>query len=330
MKKLKFLFVLLVSVAMTALTFSCKQTTSEQAGGKASETLVEDAKLAAARLVAAVNSSMGKSEYKVFDEKVVYSSDSLCILHLKVGNDESSATNNEYCYLSYKQKDYEFLSYVGSVYMSEDEYKKSGNAKSYDEAIFRKAVEAINRSGYRVGEPFKELEDKIVLAHEMGNWDIADYVDDFGDKDGGHFLALIGNGVFSNTATTNSPLAVVLSYDGMRNMFWFKLMEYNQTLIRDNNMYTYKIKDSAGKYGKVDLYCNTRGTMELTLERDSAAYAMMLKGLLRDGEMSFNVQRQSGLANDYKFKLNVTGFNEAVKTLYGIDLKKSMAKYLDE
>lgn len=330
MKNFKLLLFLSAAITMTAMTFSCKQTKSEQITSKANDALVYEAKLAATKLVAAVNSTMDKYEYKVFDSKVVYSSDSLCILHLKVGYDEKTASDNEYCYLSYRQKKYELLGFVGNVYISEDEYKKSNNGKSYDETIFRKAVEEINRSGYLVGEPFRELKDKIALDYEMGNWDIANYVDDFGDKDGGHFLALIGSGVFSNTATTNSPLTVVLSYDAKRNMFWFKLMEYNQTLIRDNNIYTYKIKDSAGKYGNASLYCNDNGTMELTLEKDSAAYAMVLKGALRDGEMSFNVHRQSGLANEYKFKLNVTGFNEAVKTLYGIDLKKNMAKYLEE
>jgi|GEM_PF-5731020 len=330
MKKLRFLLIISAAITLTAMTFSCKQAKTEQVGNKASDALVSEAKFAATKLVAAVNSSMGKDEYKVFDTKVVYCSDSLCILHLKVGNDEKTATPNEYCYLAYKQKKYEHLSYPGSVYMSEEDYKKSDNSKSYDEIIFRKAVEAINRSGNLVGEPFKKIEDKIALSNEMGNWSIADYVDDFGDKDGGHFLVLIGSGVFSNTATTNSPLKVVFSHDARRNMFWFKLMEYNRTLIRDNNIYRFKIKDSAGKYGEVSLYCNDSGTMELTLEKDSAAFAMVLKGVLKDGEMSFNVHRESELANEYKFKLNVSGFNEAVKTLYGIDLKKSLAKYLDE
>ena len=330
MKKFKLLFLLSAVITMTAMTFSCKQTKSEQITSKTNDALVSEAKLSASKLVAAVNSTMDKNEYKVFDSKVVYSSDSLCILYLKVGYDEKTASDNEYCYLSYKQKKYELLGSVGRVFISEDEFKKSNNGKSYDETIFKKAVEEINRSGYLVGEPFKTLKDKIALDYEMGNWDIADYTDEFGDKDGGHFLVLIGSGEFSNTATTNSPLTVVLSYDARRNMFWFKLMEYNQTLIRDNNMYTYKIKDSAGKYGTATLYCKDSGTMELTLEKDSAAYAMILKGLLRDGDMSFNVHRQSGLANEYKFKLNVTGFNEAAKTLYGIDLKKNMAKYLNE
>lgn len=331
MKELKFLLFISAAFILMALTSSCKESVSEQENNKAIEELVEEAKLAATKLVASFNSSMGKDEYKVFDSEAVYSSDSLCILHLKVGNNEQAATNNEYCYLSYKQKRYELLTMPGTVFMSEDEYKKSNNDKSYDETIFRKAVEEINRSGKLVGDPlFKQLEDKIVLTNEMGNWDIADYVDDFGDKDGGHFLALIGSGVFSNTATTNSPLNVVLSFDARRNVFWFKLLEYNDKLIKDKNIYNFKMKDSTGKYGEANLYCNDRGTMELTLDSDSAAFAMLLKGVLRDGEMSFVAHRQSNLANEYKFKLDVSGFNEAMKTLYGLDLKKSMAKVLEE
>lgn len=331
MKKSLYLTRLIIAVLFGMFLFSCNNSKSAQDKISKSETTTNEAKLAASNYVAFISSSL-KDDYKIFDVTVLYESDSLCILNLKIGkgNDEKSITDNEYTYLLYKGKRYEMMGYSGNVFFSNDEFKKMGSPQTYDEAIFRKAVDAINISGHYVGRPSERLTEKIEIPYEKGDWEIADYVDDFGDEDGGHFLALIGNGVFSNTATTNSPLTVILSFDGRRNMFSFKLMEYNKTIIRDRNFYTYKIKDSTGRYGTVDLRCNDNGQMNLTLEKDSAAFTMMLKGVLRDGVMSFDVKRQSDLANDYMFKLNVTGFNEAVKSLYGIDLKKSMAKFLDE
>ena len=94
----------------------------------------------------------------------MYNSDSLCILHLKIGEKENATTVNEYCYLTHHQKNYELLGIEGGVFKSEDDYKKENSDKSYDEYIYRKAVEAINRSGFLVGKPFERLTDKISLA----------------------------------------------------------------------------------------------------------------------------------------------------------------------
>ena len=85
-------------------------------------------------------------------------------------------------------------------------------------------------------------------AEPAPTWTINHYVDDFGDETGGIYLSATFDGVFSNTATTNSPLKVVVYYvpGGVMSAdeFSFRLLEYNDTraTYTNNSDTTIKVK----------------------------------------------------------------------------------------
>ena len=64
------------------------------------------------------------------------------------------------------------------------------------------------------------------LAAEA-NWEVSYYVDDFGDPTDNAYLRGVFSGTFSNTATSSSPLTVVVYYNLDYAVFSFRLLEYD-------------------------------------------------------------------------------------------------------
>lgn len=60
------------------------------------------------------------------------------------------------------------------------------------------------------------------------SWSVRHYVDDFGDETDSTYIGAIFNGTFSNTATSNSPLSVIVCYNYGRRSFSFRLLEYDR------------------------------------------------------------------------------------------------------
>ena len=59
-------------------------------------------------------------------------------------------------------------------------------------------------------------------------WEIDYYVDDFGDPTDDAYIRGVFSGTFSNTATSNSSLTVVVFYDPDEAAFSFRLLEYDR------------------------------------------------------------------------------------------------------
>lgn len=77
----------------------------------------------------------------------------------------------------------------------------------------------------------KHIQDSIRLANidELGNWEIGHYVDKFGDYTGEKFIYTRINGYFSNSATSNSKLEVIIKiskYEEDNYYYEFKYDEY--------------------------------------------------------------------------------------------------------
>ncbi|MBT5097173.1 MAG: hypothetical protein HN636_04180 [Cryomorphaceae bacterium] len=72
----------------------------------------------------------------------------------------------------------------------------------------------------------KRLEElRVAELKKLGDWTVGNYVDEFGDDTGEHFMQIKSRGTFSNTATQNSSLNVTLMYD-KKERPWFRFYEY--------------------------------------------------------------------------------------------------------
>ena len=86
-----------------------------------------------------------------------------------------------------------------------------------------------------------------VFADDGSSWELTEFVDDFGDPTGEAYLRSIVSGTFSNTATPEENMRVILAYSPDRAVFTFRLVEYNDTLkikatYTDSDSKTIKIK----------------------------------------------------------------------------------------
>ena len=68
------------------------------------------------------------------------------------------------------------------------------------------------------------------FADDSSSWELTEFVDDFGDPTGEAYLRSIVSGTFSNTATTDEGMKVIIGYSPDAAAFTFRLVEYDDTL----------------------------------------------------------------------------------------------------
>lgn len=85
-------------------------------------------------------------------------------------------------------------------------------------------------------------------------WVIDNVVDDFGDSTGERVIKGLFTGTFSNTATSNSDLAVWVFYNPDEQVFYFRLLEYtdHQATYLDSDTITFKTKTIKNSTEEVD------------------------------------------------------------------------------
>ena len=95
----------------------------------------------------------------------------------------------------------------------------------------------------------KHMEPKNTSANvdvvELGEWKIGDYLNDFKEPIGKHFVYQVVDGKFSNSATAGSPLRVVIRIDSLQNDGRVPASvlydEYNNGVFDDNAIHGGKI-----------------------------------------------------------------------------------------
>lgn len=259
---------------------------------------------------------------KVDNQKIVYSDDSLCIIHFdftaKNGLGNSVTDRCEYIFIESNGKNYEFYSPIenedGGVYVTEEAYNKQKKGTIYEKLDYPAGLRylaaiATNTMGREAGS--REGKDfTIPVPTGTGSWDLKAFSDEFGETGLAKYLVLAGSGEFSNSATTGSEMTAFLFVDKLGDMS-FKLVEYNSNVVKSDDSYTYKIKDSTGKVIEMRLYNDEEsGQMAVSGEDQKALLAMLEKG----GTITVAVRNERGWGytpDTYLFKMNVTGYNKA-------------------
>ena len=201
---------------------------------------------------------------KLSNLETVYSDDSLCIIHVdfaaKNGLGNEIKDRCEYIFISSNGKNYE--SYQESakeedgLFVSQDKYNKEKKGTIYETLDYEPGLRYLaaiyvngngREAGNSEGESFS-----IPVPTGTGSWEMKSYKDELGEEGASKYLVLMGSGVFSNSATTNSKMTAVLFMEKTGD-FSFKLIEYSSSVVKSDDSYDYRIKDSEGEVHEMTL-----------------------------------------------------------------------------
>lgn len=311
MKRICLIFVILTSICTL---FSCTQRSKLEAAAK--------------EQMEATYKELAKdpSSVKLSNIKTVFCNDSLCIIHVdfsaKNGLGVEVKDRWEYIFIKSEGKFYEASQEISNeddgVFVTKEKYEqiKKGTIYeplSYGDGLRYLATIYVNGSGreagIREGEPFS-----IPVPTGTGSWDVKNYKDEFGEEGAVRYLALMGSGVFSNSATTNSKMTAILFIDKDYD-FSFKLIEYNSSVVKSDDSYDFRIKDSQGDIHEMVLYNNEEsGQMSSWMSENKE---IMRKVLEKGGTITVAVRERHAYStpDTYLFKLDVTGFEKAISYL---------------
>lgn len=264
---------------------------------------------------------------KIENINAIYENDSLTILRFdftgKNGLGVESTDKMEYIYLVENGKKYEAIHELDadSVYLDTPTWETRRNGSiyenlDYDAAIRYLAASHINRYGRVVGDKTHEQDVKISVPTGTGAWELKHYTDSFGDETSDKYLVLTGEGVFSNSATNDSKLKAIFFIDN--NMFSFRLFEYGSHPVKDDDApYMTRIKDSTGAIYDFRLFnagqSGQIGTFSAYDMVSNDKYNRMLDILKNGGEITVLMNYSNYGQRDYRFKLNVDGFENAIE-----------------
>lgn len=260
---------------------------------------------------------------KIDNVNAVYQNDSLSILHFdftaKNGLGMESTDKMEYIYLIQGDKKYEAIHELAadSVYVDNPTWEKNRKGNIYEDLDYDAALRYlsaifINGNGRAVGDKARENEVKIEVPTGTGAWELKRYSDSFGEETNDKYLVLMGDGVFSNSATTNSNLKVVFFIDG--NSFSFRLFEYGSSPVKDDDAtYVTRIKDSEGNVHDFRLWNSGQSGQIGSFYNGTEDYQKIVDILKKGGDIVVLMNYSNYGQSDYRFKLNVDGFDKAMK-----------------
>lgn len=263
------------------------------------------------------------SSVELSNIQTVWSGDSAVIFHLDVSGNNGLgnriSNKMEYVYSINDGKEYELLWSLTDDCVFQDlatwETTKDENIYknlTYNDAMLYRVYHNINKFGKQIGEKDENLRVRIPLPTNTGDWDLGFAKDKFGDKTEEKFLRLSCNGVFSNSATTNSSLlAFIFVY---KSHISLRLIEYDTRVVKDMGYYKVRIKGNAGREYPEMTFFNANG--DLGPENlDESTYKELLSILENNHTLYFNIIDPNYSISEYQFKAYPTGLKEALKML---------------
>lgn len=263
---------------------------------------------------------------KLSNLETVYSDDSLCIIHVdfaaKNGLGNEIKDRCEYIFISSNGKNYESYQEISKeedgVFVSQDKYNKEKKGTIYETLDYESGLRYLaaiyvngkgREAGNSEGESFS-----IPVPTGTGSWEMKSYKDEFGEEGASKYLVLMGSGVFSNSATTNSKMTAILFMDKTGD-FSFKLVEYSSSVVKSDDSYDYRIKDSEGEVHEMILYNGEESGQMSSWSSENKE--TMKKILNKGGIITVSVRERHAYStpDTYLFKLDVTGYNKAVSFL---------------
>ena len=261
---------------------------------------------------------------KLTNSATVYSDDSLCIIHVDFSGDKwfgiEVKDRYEYIFISSNGKNYESYHVIAKeedgIFVSQEKYNKEKKGTIYETLDYESGIRYlaaiyVNGNGREAGNSDGET---FSIPVPTGSWEIKSYKDEFGEEGAAKHLVLMGSGVFSNSATTNSEMTALLFMD-KTGEFSFKLIEYNSSVVKSDDSYDYRIKDSTGEVYEMILYNDEESGQMSSWSSENKD--IMKKILDKGGIITVSVRERDAYStpDTYLFKLDVTGYKKAASFL---------------
>ncbi|WP_071133885.1 hypothetical protein [Millionella massiliensis] len=169
----------------------------------------------------------------------------------------------------------------------------------------------------------KRIKDSIRLANidNLGIWQIGYYVDNFGDQTSEAYVSTDIMGTFSNSATTNSDLAVRFLID--KKSIRIQLYEYARNHpIKGEGIVVFTARDANGTQYSFETFNSDSG--DNGVSRDGydmrKDYDTIMKLLKSGGQIKFiAVANRFGSPSEYKFTINNADFFDNALLKAGIE-----------
>lgn len=255
----------------------------------------------------------------------IFTSDSLAIIHADItaknGLGIESTAKYEYIYIDMDTINYEGIhsKAADSIYLTKevyDETKKDMIYESlpYESGIYYLAASYINSYGRVVGDKANKHEVNITLPTKTGFWALNHNVDEFGEKTNNKYLTLVGRGVFSNSATTNSNMFAILFIT--RTNYLIRLIEYSSHVVKDECSGTFKLKDSDGVIHSGRFSNSEDGYLSYNSFSNELNYINFIEILKKGGDLIFSGNMGEYTTSNYIFKFKTDGFENAYNFLF--------------
>lgn len=142
------------------------------------------------------------------------------------------------------------------------------------------------------------------------HWEVAYYVDNFGDETDSAYVRGSFEGKFSNSATSGSELSVIVFYDAQYKCFSFRLLEYGSH-VANWNYYDVDDFEIMLKINGTEYSGRPSSVMENDIyifEHTSNLYQTILNALQNGDEISFVIEASRYSTSRYRFTLDGVGF----------------------
>ena len=134
-------------------------------------------------------------------------------------------------------------------------------------------------------------------------WEVGNYVDEFGLKTGEVFVHQTVQGIFSNSATTNSKCSYFIEHDKKTNVFGITIYPYggrSKETWFDDTFQEVKIKKPSGEVGVVEAFC-----FDGVIYFSEKEYTQLMEVMKERGEYRFAMRHKTDYSKStYSFKFN--------------------------
>lgn len=159
----------------------------------------------------------------------------------------------------------------------------------------------------------KQAQDSLRQAK---TWQLDEAVDEFGEPNGNKFVKLLATGTFSNSATNNSPLSVIVTVEQDSTVKFF-FIEYNKHMAKGKDVLLYSIKQSNGEVIKGMCWNNDRGQTAVHpwsgTGYPNSDNNTVYNALAAGGKVMFSFETSKAPFTQYKFAIeNADGLQEAL------------------
>lgn len=187
------------------------------------------------------------------------------------------------------------------------------NHETYEKG---KVTYTFPEAGYEIDDENKRVQLFVSIgkSESAGVWQMSYYVDEFKNPTNNGYITASVNGVFSNTATTDSKLTAKFIVDS--DNFSIKLYEYGSQEVKSTGFESYAITilDTDGTKHYIHGLIQKNGD-RIEIRGDDKVE--LLKAFQKEGTISFYIEETNRPTTNYLFSVETSNFVDVYNTVCG-------------